>query len=84
MNSDQLKGRWTYFKGELRSKWGKFTNDDLTEIEGNYQKFVGKAQERYGDKKADVLKWAEEWHREPVAAKRPTPAKKRELISRSR
>lgn len=84
MNSDQLKGRWTHFKGELRSKWGKFTNDDLTEIEGDYQKLVGKAQERYGDKKAEVLKWAEDWHREPVEAKRRMPAKKPHMVSRSR
>lgn len=84
MNSDQLKGRWTHFKGELRSKWGKFTNDDLQEIAGDYEKLQGKAQERYGDKKAEVLKWAADWHREPVLAKRAAPAKKAPVISRSR
>jgi uncharacterized protein YjbJ (UPF0337 family) len=62
MNSDQLKGKWTQFKGELKKKWGKFTDDDMTQIEGDYEKFVGKAQERYGDKKDEVLKWSDEWH----------------------
>jgi len=31
-------------------------------IEGNYDTFVGKAQERYGDKKEEIMKWADEWH----------------------
>ena len=51
MNADQLKGKWTQFKGELKQKWGKFTDDDLQQIEGNYDKFIGKVQERYGDEK---------------------------------
>jgi len=62
MNADQLKGKWTQFKGELKQQWGKFTDDDLQQIEGNYDKFVGKVQERYGDKKDELMKWADQWH----------------------
>ena len=29
MNADQLKGKWMRFKGELKQKYGKFTDDDL-------------------------------------------------------
>ncbi len=54
------------FKGELKEKYGKFTDDDLKQIEGNYEKFVGKAQERYGDKKDALMKWADEWHEKPA------------------
>jgi len=61
MNNDQLKGQWTQFRGELKKKWGKLTDDDLLQIEGNYDKLVGKVQERYGDKKEEVLKWANQW-----------------------
>jgi uncharacterized protein YjbJ (UPF0337 family) len=67
MNADQLKGRWMQFKGDLKAKWGKFTDNDLTEIEGNMDKFVGKVQERYGDKKSELMKWAEAWHAKPAA-----------------
>ena len=62
MNADQLKGRWMQFKGELKGKWGEFTDNDLMEIDGNFDKFVGKVQERYGDKKSELMKWAEAWH----------------------
>ena len=55
MNADQLKGKWTQFKGELKRKWGEFTDNDLQEIGGNYEKFIGKVQERYGDKKTELI-----------------------------
>jgi uncharacterized protein YjbJ (UPF0337 family) len=35
-------------KGSVRSKWGKLTDDDLTEIQGETEKMIGKLQERYG------------------------------------
>jgi uncharacterized protein YjbJ (UPF0337 family) len=51
MNADQFKGRWTQFKGEFKKQWGNFTDDDLLQIEGDYQKFQGKLQAKYGDRK---------------------------------
>jgi len=62
MNSDQFKGQWKQFKGELKQKWANFTDDDLLNIEGDYDKFSGKVQERYGDKKDEVNRWADQWH----------------------
>ncbi len=48
MNSDVLKGKWLQLKGEVRRQWGKLTDDDIDQIEGNSEKMVGKLQERYG------------------------------------
>ena len=62
MNADQLKGKWMRFKGELKQKWGKFTDNDLEQIGGNYDRFVGKVQERYGDNKSALMKWAGQWY----------------------
>lgn len=62
MNAEQLKGKWTQFKGDLKAQWGKFTDDDLQQIEGNFEKFVGKVQERYGDEKSALMKWADQWY----------------------
>ena len=61
MNKDQFKGRWTQFKGELKKQWGKFTDDDLQQIEGDYQKFQGTLQAKYGDQKDEVSRWADQW-----------------------
>lgn len=61
INQDQFKGNWKQFKGELKQKWGKFTDDDLLYIEGSHDKYEGRLQERYGDRKEEVKQWTEEW-----------------------
>jgi uncharacterized protein YjbJ (UPF0337 family) len=48
MNQDQLKGRWHQIKGEAKRQWGKLTDDDLDQIDGNAEKLVGLVQEKYG------------------------------------
>lgn len=62
MDRDQFKGAWKEFKGELKKKWGEFTDDDLLEAEGDYEKFQGVIQKRYGDKKEEVSQWADDWY----------------------
>jgi uncharacterized protein YjbJ (UPF0337 family) len=68
MNADQLKGKWMRFKGELKQEWGKFTDNDLQQIGGNYDKFVGKVQERYGETRSEVMKWADAWYQKTPKA----------------
>ena len=48
MNEDILKGKWKEIKGEAKQKWGKLTDDDLTQIEGKAEQLVGLLQKRYG------------------------------------
>ncbi len=48
MNWDQVQGQWKQFKGKVKEKWGKLTDDDLTAIEGRRDQLAGKLQERYG------------------------------------
>jgi uncharacterized protein YjbJ (UPF0337 family) len=48
MNRDTFRGQWRQIQGEMKRHWGKLTDDELTEIEGNADKFVGKLQEHYG------------------------------------
>lgn len=64
LNEDQFKGKWKQFKGDLKKKWGNFTDDDLLYIEGSRDKLDGKIQERYGDRREEVKKWIDEWFEE--------------------
>lgn len=53
MNKDQFKGIWNEMKGNIKQKWGKLTDDDLTQINGQREALLGKLQQRYGkDKEA--------------------------------
>ena len=74
MNHEQFKGQWNQFKGELKRQWGKFTDDDLMMIEGDYDKFVGSLQTRYGKQKEEVRRWVDRWFdRHPPAKPDPMP-----------
>jgi uncharacterized protein YjbJ (UPF0337 family) len=48
MNEDILKGKWKEIKGEVKVKWGKLTDDDLTAVEGEKEKLIGILQQKYG------------------------------------
>ena len=56
MNQDILKGKWTQLKGDVRNWWGKLTDDDVTQIQGDTEKMIGKLQERYGYKRDQAEK----------------------------
>jgi uncharacterized protein YjbJ (UPF0337 family) len=60
MNKDQIKGKWNQLKGDIKKKWGKMTDDDLLEMEGDMDKLSGKIQERTGDSREDIRKWLNE------------------------
>nr|MBV6629087.1 CsbD family protein [Oceanococcus sp. HetDA_MAG_MS8] len=53
-NSDKLKGQWKQIKGDLRERWGKLTNDEVEQIDGQEQNLVGKIQEKYGIAKEEA------------------------------
>jgi uncharacterized protein YjbJ (UPF0337 family) len=48
MNQDRIAGQWKQLSGKLKTQWGKLTDDDLRQAEGNSEYLVGKIQERYG------------------------------------
>ena len=56
MNPEILKGKWHQVRGEIRKRWGKLTDDDMTQIEGQLEKMIGKLQERYGVKREEAEK----------------------------
>ncbi len=47
MNKDILKGKWMQMKGDVRKQWGKLTDNDIEQIQGDAEKLIGKLQERY-------------------------------------
>jgi uncharacterized protein YjbJ (UPF0337 family) len=61
VNRDILKGQWNQIKGEMKKKWGQLTDDDITKIEGDYDKFVGSLQTRYGYARARAEQEANEF-----------------------
>jgi Uncharacterized protein conserved in bacteria len=64
MNSDILKGKWLQVRGEVKRQWGKLTDDDITQIDGDTEKLVGKLQERYGYNRQQALQEFDRFNKE--------------------
>ena len=54
MNQDQIAGKWKQIKGEAKVLWGKLTDDELDQAEGQADKLAGLFQERYGRSKEEA------------------------------
>jgi uncharacterized protein YjbJ (UPF0337 family) len=54
MNWDQAAGNWKQWTGQLKTKWGKLTDDDLMMISGRREQLAGLLQTKYGLKKEEA------------------------------
>jgi uncharacterized protein YjbJ (UPF0337 family) len=61
MNWDRIEGNWKQFTGKVKEKWGKLTDDDLTQINGNREQLEGKIQARYGYARVQVKRDVDDW-----------------------
>jgi len=61
MNWEQISGQWHQVAGQVKSQWGKLTDDDVVNVAGKKEQLIGKLQERYGiikdDAEAQVNAW---------------------------
>ncbi|HZP45614.1 MAG TPA: CsbD family protein [Candidatus Binataceae bacterium] len=57
MNQDQLKGKMRQLSGEIKKRWGKMTDDDIMQAQGDFEKLCGKIQERSGDRREAIEHW---------------------------
>ena len=48
MNRDTIEGNWKMAKGAIKAQWGKLTDDELDQVEGNYEQLCGRIQKAYG------------------------------------
>jgi uncharacterized protein YjbJ (UPF0337 family) len=62
MNRDTLKGQWTQLKGKAREQWGKLTDDELDQMQGNAEMLIGKIQERYGRSREEAEREFDRWY----------------------
>src|SRR5262245_35646452 len=61
MNRDTFKGTWNQVKGNVRKQWGKLTDDDVDQIQGDAEIMLGKIQQRYGRSKDQASQEFDRW-----------------------
>jgi len=61
MDWNRIEGNWKEFRGQVKEKWGKITDDDLTAMNGKHDQLEGRLQQRYGlakdQARSDVDSW---------------------------
>ncbi|MCU0466418.1 MAG: CsbD family protein [Anaerolineae bacterium] len=61
VNWDRIAGEWKQYTGAIQKQWGKLTNDEVAEINGNRTVLAGKLQEKYGLAKEHANKEIDKW-----------------------
>jgi uncharacterized protein YjbJ (UPF0337 family) len=62
-NWDRISGNWTQWKGRVRERWGKLTDDQLDVVAGRRDQLSGRIQEVYGVTKDEADRQLSNWQR---------------------
>ncbi len=54
MNTDMIEGKWKELSGSVKAQWGKLTDDEIAQAEGNREKLEGLIQQKYGKTKEEA------------------------------
>jgi uncharacterized protein YjbJ (UPF0337 family) len=58
---DRIRADWKDLKGKARVQWGKLTDDDLAQIQGNREQLEAAIEKRYGMAKKDAQDQVDQW-----------------------
>jgi uncharacterized protein YjbJ (UPF0337 family) len=63
MSWDRISGNWTQWKGRVRERWGKLTDEQLNVVAGRRDQLSGRIQEAYGLDKDEAERQLRNWER---------------------
>lgn len=63
MDWSRIEGSWNLFKGRVRKKWRRLTDQDLEAIAGRRDRLENKLHERYGFAEEHIRKAVDDWSR---------------------
>jgi uncharacterized protein YjbJ (UPF0337 family) len=58
---NRIQGNWKQVAGSVKQEWGKLTDDDLVQADGEREKLAGKLQDRYGVTQAEAHRQIDKW-----------------------
>ena len=62
MKCGQVEGKWKQFKGKVKKREEKLTEDEVEGVAGKRYHLAGKLQEKYGCAEKEANREIEEWH----------------------
>jgi uncharacterized protein YjbJ (UPF0337 family) len=64
MTNDRVAGAWHQIKGKAKERWGKLTDDDLTQLQARAEQLAAKLQQRYGLAREEAERQAQEFRKQ--------------------
>jgi uncharacterized protein YjbJ (UPF0337 family) len=58
---DKISGNWKRFKGSVKQRWGKLTNNEIQQAQGRREALNGFIQSRYGIDREAADRQIDEW-----------------------
>jgi uncharacterized protein YjbJ (UPF0337 family) len=69
MNKDIFEGKWKELRGQAKEWWGELTDDDLEQVGGKAEQFIGLLQQKYGYTREQADQEFDRWLKEAKADK---------------
>ena len=63
MSWDRISGNWTQWKGRVRERWGRLTQDQVDVIAGRRDQLAGRIQEAYALSTEETERQLRNWER---------------------
>ena len=63
MNWERISGNWAHWKGRVRERWGRLTDDQLSVVAGRSEQLAGRIQEAYGLTREEAERQVRNWAR---------------------
>lgn len=60
---NRISGNWTHWRGRVRERWGRLTDDHLDVIRGRREQLTGSIQSLYGIGKDEAERQLRNWER---------------------
>lgn len=61
MNKDQFESQWQHIKAFVQDKWSRLTDEDIRQINGRYDQFLSKVQQKYGYTREEIEEQVQSW-----------------------
>lgn len=61
MNKEQFSAEWQQLKPYLLDKWNRLTDEDIRQINGRYDAFIAKIQEKYAVSREEIEEQLRSW-----------------------
>jgi uncharacterized protein YjbJ (UPF0337 family) len=63
MNWERISGNWTHWRGRVRERWGRLTDDELSRVGGRRDQLAGRIQQTYGLTREEAERQLRNWER---------------------